>query len=68
MQNEGWAVLCALGNKAQDVNQNDHISQVEAKSHRNWSIYISYLPAYTLILVYSHIKHTSSILNYLNMM
>jgi len=49
VQDEGWAVLCSLTNKTQNMNQ---ITGTQ--------VYISLLPAYTSILFSSHIKHTAS--------
>jgi len=40
VQDAGWAVLCSLPNKTQDMNQNYHLSQVERRHRRNSSIYI----------------------------
>jgi hypothetical protein len=54
VQDEGWAVLCSLTNKTQNMNQ-----------ITGTRVYISILPAYTSILFSSRIKHTASILNYL---
>ena len=49
VQDEGWAVLCSLTNKLQDMNQ---IARTQ--------VYISLLPAYTSILFSFGIKHTAS--------
>jgi len=39
-QDEGWAILCSLSNKTQDMNPNHDISQVEPRNCRNSRIYI----------------------------
>jgi len=41
VQDEGWAILCSLTDKTQDMNPNYDISQVEPRNRRNSSIYIS---------------------------
>ena len=55
VQDEGWAVLCSLIKKTQDMNQ-----------IAGTRVYIYLLPAYTSILFSSQIEHTASILNYLD--
>ena len=57
VQDEGRAVLCSLTNDTQDMYQ-----------IAGTRVYISLLPAYTSILFSSCIKHTASILNYLDIM
>jgi len=37
---EGWSVLCSSTNKTQDMNHNDHISQVEPSNRQNSGVYI----------------------------
>jgi hypothetical protein len=49
MEDEGWAALCSLTNKTQDMNQ-----------IAGTRVYISLLPAYTLMLSSSGIKYTTS--------
>jgi len=49
VQDEGWAILCSLTNKTQDMNQ-----------IAGTRVYISLLPAYTSILFSCRIKHTTS--------
>jgi len=51
-QDEGWAVLCSLTNKTQDMNQ-----------IAGTPVYISLLPASTSILLSSRIYQSASILN-----
>jgi hypothetical protein len=51
-QDEGWAVLCSLTNKTQNLNEEIAGAQV----------YISLLPAYTSVLCFSRMIHTDSIL------
>jgi len=55
VQDESWAVLCSLTNKTQDINPN-----------AGTGVFLSLLPAYTSNIFSSHIEHTGSILNYLN--
>jgi len=57
VQVEGWAILRALTNKTQVINQ-------IAGSR----VYISRLPTDTSLIFSSWIKHTASILNYLDIM
>jgi len=60
VRDAGWAVLCSLTNKMQDMNQKRHISQVEPRNHRNSSIYItsSRVPLLSLFLLYdTHRRH-----------
>jgi len=51
-QDDGWAVLCSLTNKMQDMNQNYHIAQGEPRNRRNSIIYIpsSCLHLHSLLL------------------
>jgi hypothetical protein len=56
-QDEGWAVLGSLTNKTQDMNR-----------IAGTRVYISLLSPYTSTIFFSHIKHTGSILNYLDTM
>jgi hypothetical protein len=49
LQDEGCAILCSLTNKTQDMNQ---ITGTQG--------YISFLPAYTSILLSPRIKQTAS--------
>ena len=55
MHDEGGAILCSLANKTQ------HINQIAGTR-----LYIFLLPTYTSILFSSRMKHTASILNYLD--
>ena len=55
VQDDCWAILCSLTNKKKDMNQ-----------IAGTGVYISLLPAYTSILFSSSMKHTASILNYLD--
>jgi hypothetical protein len=56
-QDEGWAVLGSLTNRTQEMNQ-----------IAGTRVYISLLSPYTFTIFFSYIKHTGSILNYLDTM
>ena len=60
VQEQRWAILCALTNKMQNMNQKYHILQVEPRNRRNSSIYIpsSRLHLLSLFLPYfTHRQH-----------
>jgi hypothetical protein len=52
VQEQGWAILCSLTNKTQDMNQT-----------AGTEVFISLLPAFTSILFCSRVIHTNSTLN-----
>jgi hypothetical protein len=60
VQDESWAMMCSFTYKWQNMNEHYHISQAEARIHRNWSIYVSssHLHFHSLFLLdYTHRHH-----------
>jgi len=48
-QDEGWAMMCSVTNKTQDMNQ---IAETR--------VYISFLPDFSSILFSAHVNHTAT--------